>query len=197
MGYRRIFIMACCCNGTNNGVCCSQMLVQLNRVYNGARIRTPIVDQVLLLSDFSSGYTLPLTYISAEGEGTATIVTQSVTPLPDGRRRIVITYNVPVTVVMRDATNLIVTASSFITRTLDVLMTLPSRPYTFEVAYAFSSRIGTINDDLTATVTGCLLTVLKVLVKCEVIIKPCGCITYPDAVLTEDVDCQAVFNTDI
>lgn len=193
--------MACCCNDGatigNNNCCCSLLLVQVNRVFNGARLTDSIENETFTLFNFSSGFTLPLTYIRSEGEGNAIIQTQTVTLLGDGRSRVAITYLCPVTVFMRDANNLLVTASITIPRSLDIILRLPTRPFTFEVAYAFLSRIGTVNGDESVTITGCLLTVVKVLVKCEVLIKPCGCVTFPDAVLTEDLTCQAVFNTDI
>ena len=190
--------MACCCEDTQNGRCCSKMLIQVNRVFNGARIETHTTENISL-SDFSPAlYTPPLTYISTLGEGVATVLSQTVSPLNDGRQRVRITYSVPLTVTMRDAANITVTAQSAAQKSLDVILVLPTKPYTFEVAVAYMSRIGDVhNDNVTATITGCLLTILKVLIKCEIIICPCGCATYPDAVLTEEVSCNAVFAADI
>ena len=190
--------MACCCNrnGANGNCCNERMLVQVNRVFNGGRLRMPVQESVTLSGFSPAVFTPPLIYISAAGEGTAAILTQNVTLLNDGRSRIVITYSVPITVTMRDAANVIVTANATLTRSLDVIMRLPDRPYTFEVAYAFSSNIGEVTGE-TAEITGCLLSVLKVLVKCEIIIRPCGCITYPDADLTEEETCMGVFARDI
>lgn len=191
--------MACCCDCSledeayNN----SRILIRVKRIYNGAKIRTTLINESVTLSDLTDGYVTPLTYERAEGSGSATIVSQTVTSLTDGRSRIRITYDCPITVTMTDSDSSTITGSGTVTKTLDIIMTLPvNKSYTFELAFGLSSRVGSVTD-LVATFAGCLLVVLKVLVECEVIVESGGCVTYPDATRTEFLDCEGVFNLDI
>lgn len=188
--------MPCNCNRTvNNERCRSRIVIRADRVFDGARREETIVRTLPLSGYTPPAYTLPLTYISATYSGDATVIGVSATPLQQtNRSRVRVDYTVPVGVAYTDAAGIRGLATSSFNAAIDLLLTLPDAPYTVQVSTVFDSRIGNIADGA-ANVTGCLLTIVRVIFKQDIILCPDKCVCYPDATLTQDIVCSTVFDT--
>lgn len=171
---------------------CNRIAVQVLQIFDGARVEQHI-DRTLALTNFVPATVVPpLTYTSASFSGIATITSQTITRLNDGRYRINLIYSFPVTVNYVNANGVRGTAQSTITDGVDIILHLPGRPYYIEVEADFRSRIGEIDGSI-AEIRGCLLTIVKVLVRRDVIIEACD-VTYPIATETQDVVCRELFD---
>lgn len=182
------------CNFNNGERRRRRVALRVTRIFNGARIEQTI-SRTLTLTDFTPpAPTPPLTYINGGFTGEATVNAVSVTAVEGSRRnRVTIDYSIPVTINYTDAGGNFGRASAELSDTADLLLVMPTCPYSIEVETVFSSRIGRIEGD-TAIITGCLLTIIRVLVKCDLVIcDPCG-VTYPLATLTEDEACPGFFD---
>lgn len=174
---------------------CSQVAIEALRIYNGARLRQRI-ERTLALSDFRpTPVDYPLTYVSARSDGEAVITAQSVQTYGTATQsRVSIAYEFPVTVTYVDARGQSGTARGTIADGVDLLLTLPTnRPYYFAVDVDFRSLLGEI-EGTSAQIRGCLLTTVKVLTKCDLIIDAC-CLRYPSGRTTDDDVCRVLFGT--
>ena len=175
-----------CCNDRR------KIAIRVTRIFDGARRRRRR-EITLALSDFQPpAPEPPLTYISADFSGAARIPSQSVMAIEGSTRsRISVGFEFPVLVRFVAADGTQGWARSSVTDSIDLMLTLPTCPYTIETEVAFASRIGTI-DGSSADIIGCTLTIVKILTECDVAVPVC-CFSYPDAELTEDIACNALF----
>ena len=180
----------CKCND-NNGCFPPRMAVKLTRIFDGAQ-NTRRLDVALPLSSFTpQPVSPPLNFISAFSSGPAVVTSVIVGNEVKCRRRIVVNYTFPVTVTYTDSAGRLSSATSTISETEDLLLTIPDCNYSVDVCAEFISRIGII-DDSVATVKGCLRTIVRILTECDAIINTCE-LNYPQARLT-DVNCTEVFD---
>ena len=175
-----------CCNSIG------KIALRVTRICNGAQIRRRITAS-LPLGNFNPAGSTPDVYISAGSRTQATVTSVNVTPTNVKRSRVSLTYSFPVIVKYLSADGTSGWASSTITDTADLLIELPECPYTITVDVAFSSRTGSITDNV-ATVTGCQLITVKVLTECDVTVNGACRVEYPEATLTEDVNCSELFS---
>ncbi len=172
---------------------CNRIAARINRIYDGAKLEEHI-DRTLILSDFMpSAVVQPLTYVNSSYGGNATITSQAITQLSDGRYRVALTYDFPVIVNYTNANGVRGTARSAIANGADILLRLPNASYFFEVETQFLSRIGEITE-AAAEVRGCLLTIIKVIMPTDVVLQACD-VMYPNANETDSLVCRALFDT--
>lgn len=178
------------CNNDNN--CCRRMAVRVNRIFNGAR-RERTITRTLPIDGFTpENPILPLTYMNAGYTGDATIESIAVSAVAGSRKcRLTVDYSIPVVINYSDAGGNFGRASGRLQDRVDLILTMPTCPYTVEVETVYASRIGTITDGF-AEITGCLITIVRVLVKCDLVISGTG-VTYPIARLTDDNACADLF----
>ena len=182
----------CSASGTNCRRRCRRVAIRVTRIFDAARVERRI-NRSVQLSDFSpQPVNAPLTYVSSSLRGNATIMSQTVSPLAGSTKsRVSIDFSFPITVRYTDADGREGTAASVISDNVDLFLTLPVTDYIFDVDIVFASRIGNINGT-EATLRGCLLIIVKVLTECDIAVPVCD-FEYPDASLTEDLTCNALF----
>ena len=180
-----------CKNNSNN--CCRRVAIRADRIFNGAR-RERTITRTLALGNFNPPNPAPpLTYVNGGFTGEATVTAVAVTPVAGStKNRLTVDYSIPVTINYTDAGGNFGRASAVLDDTVDLLLTIPTCPYRVEVETVFASRIGTI-DGNTAVITGCLLTIVRIIVKCDLIVSGVCGVTYPLATLTEESACAGLF----
>lgn len=185
--------MPCNCNRANNYRCCRQIAVRVDRIYNGARREQTVTRTLSLDNLIPPNPAPPLTYLNGGYTGEATVTALSASPIVgSSRNRLTVDYCIPVTIDYTDAGGNFGRASAVLCDTVDLILTMPACPYTVEVETVFQSRIGTISGNV-AEITGCMLTIIRVMVKCDIIIDNPRYVTYPLATLTEDEACAGLF----
>lgn len=164
-----------------NGIC-EKTLIETTKVFDACVSQTTETGIVLPLTGFNpENPAQPLTFISAENQvgnpATAeNIVIDRLDQSPN-YANVSLTVTIPVTVTYRDANGVIGTASSSITIQKCAILFVPQpsqTPIEVRVQGLFSSRIGTLTDDTTFTVTGCVRIVLKVVADVDLLVPSYG-----------------------
>lgn len=164
-----------------NGIC-EKTLIETTKVFDACVSQTTETGIVLPLTGFNpENPAQPLTFISAENQvgnpATAeNIVIDRLDQSPN-YANVSLTVTIPVTVTYRDANGVIGTASSSITIQKCAILFVPQpsqTPIEVRVQGLFSSRVGTLTDDTTFTVTGCVRIVLKVVADVDLLVPSYG-----------------------
>jgi len=164
-----------------NGIC-EKTLIETTKVFDACVSQSTETGIVLPLTDFNpENPAQPLTFISAENQignpATASnIVIERIDQSPN-YANVSLTVTIPVTVTYRDANGVVGTATSSITIQKCAILFVPQPSQTpIEVIAQgfFSSRIGTLTDETTFTVTGCIRIVLKVVAEVDLLIPSYG-----------------------
>ena len=164
-----------------NGIC-EKTLIETTKVFDACVSQSTETGIVLPLTGFNpENPAQPLTFISAENQignpATASnIVIERIDQSPN-YANVSLTVTIPVTVTYRDANGVVGTATSSITIQKCAILFVPQPSQTpIEVIAQgfFSSRIGTLTDETTFTVTGCIRIVLKVVAEVDLLIPSYG-----------------------
>ena len=186
--------MKCNCNASrpNCRNRCRRVAIRVTRIFDAARTERRIA-RTVPLSDFSpQPVSPPLTYVSSSFRGNATVSSTTVNPLAGSTKsRVTVGFSFPITVRYTDSDGREGTALSVIGDSVDLLLTIPSVEYIIDVDVVFASRIGDINGS-ELSLRGCLLIVVKVLTECDIAVPVCDFV-YPEASLTDDLTCDALF----
>ena len=170
------------CGNVTNGIC-EKALIEVNKVFDACRSVISDTSFTLTLSNFDpAGPALPLTYISASTDpNNPATVSDVVIDRIDSRpnfANVSATVNVPVVVSYRDANGVLGTADATITEQRNVILFVPQpaiTPVNITAFAAFSSSIGSISTDgTTATVSGCLQIILKVVATVDMLVPSYG-----------------------
>ncbi len=171
-------------NGSPLEGLCYRVCVEVKRIYDGCQKKYDNLMLTLPLSSFSGASTPPLTFISVESVGNASISNLVVTPVANSERYIIdYDYTLPLLVRFNDASGLTGSASSSITLHNTVRLRLPAEnlvPYTIEVWARLFGRIGSFNATESVTVQCCLTVITKVVFPIDLLIPSYGYCKYPD-----------------
>lgn len=160
---------------------CEKALIEVTKVFDACRRQTTEIGLVLPLSNFEPvGPTLPLTYISANASGPATVsnvVIDRISSRPNFAN-VSATITIPIVVTYRDANGVLGTATSSIVVTENVVLFVPQpsiMPIDITAIATFTSTIGTIDaPGTTATVNGCLTIIIKVVATVDMLVPSYG-----------------------
>ena len=164
-----------------NGIC-EKTLIETTKVFDACVSQSTETGIILPLTGFNpAGPAQPLTYISAENQiGSPVTVSNILIERLDqspNYANVSLTITIPVTVTYRDANGVVGTASSSITIQKCAVLFVPQpsqTPIEVRAQAVFSSRLGTLTDETTFTVTGCIRIVLKVVAEVDLLIPSYG-----------------------
>ena len=187
--------------GNMNSGICEKALLEARKVFDECRSITTDTSYTLTLTDFDpAGPTSPLTFISAASDPTnPATVSNVVIDRIDGRpnfANVSATVTIPVVVSYRDANGVLGTAETSITETRNVVLFVPQpsiTPVEITAFAAFSSTTGTISaDGTTATITGCLQVILKVIATVDILVPSYGYPVIPPCQQTQSTVCPGI-----
>lgn len=170
------------CGNVTTGIC-EKALLEVRKVFDECRSVTTDSVYTVTLTDFDpADPALPLTFISAASDpNNPATVSNVVIDRIDGRQNfanVSATVTVPIVVSYRDANGVLGTADATITETRNVVLFVPQpsiTPVEITAFAAFSSISGTINaEGTTATITGCLQIILKVVATVDILVPSYG-----------------------
>lgn len=184
----------------SNGIC-EKAVIEVNKVFDACRSIISDTAFTLTLSNFDpAGPTLPLTYISASSDPSnpatvSDVVIDRIESRPNFAN-VSATVSVPVVVSYRDANGVLGTADATITETRNVILFVPQpaiTPVNITAFGAFSSSIGSINaEGTTATVTGCLQIILKVVATVDMLVPSYGYPIIPPCQVSPVASCPGI-----
>lgn len=190
------------CGNPAQGLC-EKVLIETTKVFDACVSR--ITEQGLVLT--ATGYNppnpaLPLTFISAESDpaNPATISNVVISRL-DTRpnyANVSATVTIPVIITYRDANNVVGTAASTVTESVNALLYVPQpalTPVNIKALALFSSTIGTFTAPNTFTVTGCIELIVKVTAEVDILVPSYGYPCIPECQACEQQECPGFFNT--
>ena len=188
------------CGNATNGIC-EKAMIEVTKVFDACRSLSSDISYTVTLTNYDPAtYTLPLTYISTQTDPTGTVtVSDVVIDRIDGRpnfANVSATVTIPVVVSYRDANGVLGTADASITETRNVILFVPQpsiTPVNITAFAAFSSTIGSISaDGTTATITGCLQLILKVVATVDMLVPSYGYPVIPPCQATQSATCPGV-----
>ena len=190
------------CNNPTSGLC-EKALIETTKVFDACLAQSTETGVILTVTDFSpANPTLPLTFISAEGnpENPAFISDLVVTRLADRPNFANITGNVtiPLVVTYRDANGVLGTGESSVTYPINTVLFYPQpslHPIRVEVTANFRSQIGTFTTPSSFTVTGCLQIIIKVVSDVLLLVPTYGYPSIPPCQANEVNICPGVFDS--
>ena len=190
----------CKINGNPLNGLCEKVCVQAKKVFDACIKQMQEDGYVLTLTNLTpANPTYPLTFISARSTETlAQITSLQVDPLPDRQNlsRVQVSYSVPVEVIYTDANGVQGKGTATYTSSQDVILFVPSpsiMPYSVEAVVSFVAPEGTYTDLNTFTVTGCMNSIIKVVMVVELLIPSYGYAVIPTCQeYTQDV-CSGFF----
>ncbi|MBQ9786091.1 MAG: hypothetical protein IJW25_01335 [Clostridia bacterium] len=192
------------CGNVTNGLC-EKALIETTKVFDACLSQTTETGIVLTVGDFDPpNPTLPLTFISAEGDPSNPAVVSDlvVTRLADRPNfaNITGTVTIPLIVTYRDANGILGTGTSSVTYPISTVLFYPQpslHPTRVEVTAQFRSQIGTFSGENTFTVTGCLQIIIKVVADVLLLIPSYGYPTIPPCQVEEVNICPGIFDSPI
>ena len=156
---------------------CEKALIEVTKVFDACRRQTTEIGLTLPLSNFNpAGPALPLTYISATQSGSPIVSDVVIDRIPQRPNfaNVSATITIPIVVSYRDANDVLGTAESSIVVTENVVLFVPQPsiiPVNITAFATFTSTIGTIDaPGTTATVTGCLIIIIKVVADVDILV---------------------------
>ena len=169
---------------------CGKIAIRVQRIYNGASLLTRGSFVSTPTGFTPAQYTLPLSYISAKFSGDVPVTAYNVTPVAGSTRsRVSLSFSYDVIIEYTDAAGVKGSATARIDDSADILITLPSEPYTLSASVEFASVIGSITPER-ADITACRRLRLRVLVPYDLLVCPAGIVVLPEACQTEDLVCR-------
>lgn len=188
------------CGNATSGLC-EKALIEVRKVFDACRSIVSDTGITVTLSNFDpASPTTPLTFISAasDPENPAT-VTNVVIDRIDGRpnfANVSATVNIPIVVSYRDANGTLGTADATVTEQRNVVLFVPQpsvTPVEITTFAAFSSSIGTINTEGTsATLTGCIQIILKVVATVDMLVPSYGYPVIPPCQQSQSTVCPGI-----
>ena len=151
--------------------------------------------QVTLQNLTPANPTLPLTFVSANTNGDATLQNLVVERLQDKPNfaRVSANVNIPILVTYTDANGVGGSGTTTITVPVDVILFVPQPsivPFRIEAFGASSSPIGQYVGNTTFSITACITVILRVVVEAEILVPSYGYCSPPTCQeFTQDV-CQ-------
>ncbi len=188
------------CGNPTSGLC-EKALIEVRKVFDACRSIVTNTGVTVTLSNFDpAGPTNPLTFISASSDPTnPATVTDVVIDRIDNRpnfANVSATVNIPIVVSYRDANGVLGTADAVVTETRNVVLFVPQpsvTPVEITAFGAFSSTIGTINaEGTTATMTGCIQIILKVVATVDILVPSYGYPVIPPCQQTQTTVCPGI-----
>lgn len=168
-------------NGNPINGLCEKVCIEAKKVFDACMRQTQETDLVLALENNNpANPTYPLNFVSAKSTTSTGVVTNLVvTPLEDRecQSRVQATITVPVSVAYTDANGVEGTATSSVTFTEDVIMTIPKPsiiPYTVEAVVSLVSSEGTYTAENTFTIDACVTLILKIVIEVELLVPSYG-----------------------
>ncbi len=184
-----------------NGLC-EKVVIQTDKVFD-ACIRQTQVDNVTLTVEnpTPAAPTEPLTFVSARSSTTeeAVINVTNVTPIADRPNfaRVQATVTVPMQVVYTDANGVQGVGEASYTFNVDIVMYVPEPsiiPYTVKGIVSVVAPDGEYTGDLTFNVSCCITTIMKIIMKVDLLVPTYGYATLPPCQdYTQDV-CSGFFD---
>ena len=168
-------------SGALNNIC-EKVLIEVDKVFDACLSREDNVQYTLNLTNFNpASPTYPLTFVTADSIPTqpATITATSIERI-EGRpnfANVSLTITIPLQVNFTDANGKPVTASASIVVNKSVVLFMPTdslTPLQVSASAFFSGQIGTLTNDTTLNVTGCLQIIIKVLARVDILVPSFG-----------------------
>lgn len=177
---------------------CEKALIEVTKVFDACRKQTTEVGLTLPLSNFNpASPDLPLTFISAnqsENPIVSDIVIDRIPQRPNFAN-VSVTITIPIVVSYKDTNDVLGTAESSIVVTENVVLFVPQpsiMPINITSFATFSSTMGTIDaPGTTATVTGCLNIILKVVAQVDMLVPSYGYPVIPPCQISQNQVCPA------
>lgn len=177
---------------------CERVCIEVKKIHDGciSRLQNITFNDLILTDFFPNSGVAPYSFISAENSSAPIINNLSITNLDTGRIRVRYDAVFPVRVTFTDSLNNIITAETNVIVPRDIVLSPPEdgREYSIEIVGRLLSRIGVVNDNLTATITCCIAIITRVVVMADIVIPTYGECVYPNCVGFEDT-CTVLFNT--
>lgn len=175
---------------------CEKALIEVTKVFDACRRQTTEIGLTLPLSNFNpAGPALPLTYISATQSGSPIVSDVVIDRIPQRPNfaNVSATITIPIVVSYRDANDVLGTAESSIVVTENVVLFVPQPsiiPVNITAFATFTSTIGTIDaPGTTATVTGCLIIIIKVVADVDILVPSYGYPVIPPCQMSQNQAC--------
>lgn len=183
-----------------NGIC-DKVCIEANKVIDMCMRQEVVQDITLTLTDITPTTAVaPFTFLSAKSVSEqANVENLAITEFQDGscNCRISCDISIPIQVFFLDANNNQASAMASITVPKDVVLhtSAPSiMPYEIKASAAFISSQGTYSGENSFTLTGCLTTILKVVMPVHLLIPSYGyCYIPPCVEYTQDA-CEGLFD---
>ena len=188
------------CGNVTNGIC-EKALIEVRKVFDACRSTTTETGLTVTLSNFDpAGPTLPLTFISAASDpANPATVSNVVIDRIDSRpnfANVSATVSIPIVVSYRDANGVLGTADATVTEQKNVILFVPQpsiTPVEITAFGVFSSTIGTINaEGTTATLTGCIQIILKVVATVDLLVPSYGYPVIPPCQQSQTTVCPGI-----
>lgn len=162
-----------------NGIC-EKACIKVDKVLDSCMKQLQETNlQVTLQNLTPADPVLPLTFISANTNGEATLTNLIVERLQDKPNfaRVSGTVNIPVLVTYTDANGVSGTGTTSITVPVDVILFVPQPsivPFRIEAFGSSTSPIGQYVSDNTFSITACITVILRVVVEAEILVPSYG-----------------------
>lgn len=173
---------------------CFRECIEVNKVFDGCITR--IGDQSFTAPISEPQGTPPFTFVRAVSNGPTVVSNLTVTPVDNRRSRVDFDSTVPILVTYTDSLGATYYTTTSITFHRSVVLTLPEAsiaPYTIEVTTTLVSTIGTFNGTSEVNFRACIIQLVKVIAKVDILVPSYGYCEYP--VCAEIGVCEGLFNT--
>ena len=168
-----------------NGLC-EKVCVQVKKVFDACMQQTQLTGVVLDITNLTpDNPTYPLTFISAKSLTSQGVISNlTIEPLPErqGQARVRADVTIPVSVAYTDANGVEGAATSSVTVTKDVILSVPSAsimPYSVEAVVSLVSTQGSYTGNNQFTIDACVSIVLKIVMDVELLIPSYGYAAIP------------------
>ena len=168
-----------------NGLC-DKICIQVKKVFDACINQTQLTGVNLVLDNYSSTPTYPLTFISARSTTSKGVISNlSVEPIAGDKpnsSRVRADIIIPVSVAYVDANGVEGVATSSVTISKDVIMCVPTpsiMPYEIEAVVSLVSTIGTYVNVGTFNIDACVTIIMKVVMDVELLIPSYGYAVLP------------------
>lgn len=194
-----------CINSQQLKNICEKALIQVPRVFDACVHRVDNESFALSLTNFTpANPAFPLSYVSTVNNpnAPATITAINIERNDNAGNFATVTasINVPLLVNYTDANGVAGTAESSISITRTTTLCVPQNsltPIDVTVSAVFQSIIGSFPTNTTATITGCMQIIFRVVGVVDLLVPTFGYPVLPLCQPQGDATCNAVFNTPI
>ena len=178
---------------------CERALIEVPKIFDACIIKCSDSGIILNASGNNpAGPAEPLTYISAESSGLATVTNTVVVRIESepNYANVSCDVNIPVTITYRDAIGQIGTAMAIITLAESAVLFVPQAalsPVEIKATAMFSSTIGTYSGNNIFNVTGCAQIILKVVSMVDLLVPSYGYPVIPPCQSNPVAQCPGMF----